>query len=322
MVAAGVLLAAPASALAGSVSWQSGVIYFTAGTGEKNVVTVSDGALNAVVFNDTGTPLATDASCTALDANTVQCPDSSEIVVYLGNKDDTATVTLSEPGTSTTLHGDAGNDKLTGGAGPDALDGGPGADVMHGGGGTDNILYTNDSGPVSITLDGVANDGLAGEGDNVAGDLENLYGSPFADTIIANGGDNTFYGYGGADTMDGGGGNDTFFIDGADVIDGGTGIDWVEYFGSQSWNVSLDGNANDGIASDHANVRSGIETVEGGSGNDTLIGDSKANTLLGMGGNDKLVGKSGADTLNGGADTDVCKGGAGTNVYIACETTS
>jgi len=321
-VAGGVLLAMPAAALAASVSFSSGYIYYTAGMGEKNALTVSDGALSTIVLNDTGAPLTTDASCAQVDPNTVQCPAAQGVVVYLGNKDDTATVTLSETFISTDLHGDAGDDRLTGGAGPDAIDGGPGADVMHGGAGSDNILYTGDSGPVSITLDGVANDGLAGENDNVGGDFENLYGSPFDDTMVGNGGDDSFSGYGGADTMNGGGGNDQFSIDGADVITGGTGFDTVYSFGSSPWKVSLDGLPNDGLAGDHANVGGDIEVLQGGSGNDTLTGNSKANTLLGMGGDDRLVGKGGNDALNGGDGTDVCKGGGGSNTFTACETIS
>src|SRR5205807_448341 len=70
------------------------------------------------------------------------------------------------------LDGGAGNDALNGGPGDDTLDGGLGADALSGGDGTDLVDYSNEIGPVSATPNGVADDGSAGEGDNIAGDVE------------------------------------------------------------------------------------------------------------------------------------------------------
>ncbi|NHC13648.1 Calx-beta domain-containing protein [Motilibacter deserti] len=96
-------------------------------------------------------------------------------------------------GTVTLLGGD-GDDALTGGAGADVLDGGPGTDVeksgsgddwfvqgaspngaddLAGGDGADTVDYSGRLvGSVAVTLDEVANDGAAGEGDNVRSDVE------------------------------------------------------------------------------------------------------------------------------------------------------
>jgi Ca2+-binding RTX toxin-like protein len=123
------------------------------------------------------------------------------------------------------LHGDEGNDLLDGGGGDgasrtqpgyaagaaqiyvDELDGGPGADVLHGGGGDfDRADYTSRRAPVSVTLDGVANDGEAGEGDLVASDVEDVYGGSGNDVLVGNGGPNTLVGGAGNDVIDGGGG--------------------------------------------------------------------------------------------------------------------
>ncbi len=146
-----------------------------------------------------------------------------------------------------TVSGGDGNDQLYGGTGTDTLDGGPGdddiestfvdddPDVYRGGTGNDRVGYTNASGPVSVTLDGIANDGVAGENDNVAIDIEDIIGSFFNDTltgsVLANDidgglGNDVINGLGGSDTVNGGRGNDT--LDGgsgADDIIGGAGVD-------------------------------------------------------------------------------------------------
>ena len=54
---------------------------------------------------------------------------------------------------------------LTGGEGNDVLDGGGGADTLGGGEGYDLADYSARTAPVSLTLDGAANDGEAGEQD-------------------------------------------------------------------------------------------------------------------------------------------------------------
>jgi Ca2+-binding RTX toxin-like protein len=92
-----------------------------------------------------------------------------------------------------TLLGSAGTDSLTGGSGADVLDGGAdkdterggagddrfaqgaavnGGDVMFGGTGFDVVDYSLRTGSVSVTFDNVANDGEAGEQDNVRNDIE------------------------------------------------------------------------------------------------------------------------------------------------------
>jgi RTX calcium-binding nonapeptide repeat (4 copies) len=132
------------------------------------------------------------------------------------------------------LYGRAGNDTLNGLAGNDDLDGGPGADILNGGDGTDAATYGGRSAPVTVTLDNQANDGEAGEGDNVRSDIEAVYGgngndtmtgSSKADTIDGQGGDDAITGGKGADFLFGGAGDDTINSrDGkADVVDCGPG---------------------------------------------------------------------------------------------------
>ena len=92
-----------------------------------------------------------------------------------------------------TLEGGAGADLLAAGPGADTLDGGDGNDTLTGecdqqpcpspaggdditgGDGFDLFRYESyGPGDVTITLDGTANDGASGEGDNVRADVEDV----------------------------------------------------------------------------------------------------------------------------------------------------
>jgi len=118
------------------------------------------------------------------------------------------------------LYGRAGNDTLNGQAGNDDLDGGPGADTLNGGAGTDAATYGGRTAPVTVTLDGKANDGEAGEGDKVGTDVEAVYGGQAGDTLTGSSKDDTIDGEGGNDTITGGGGSDFLYGgDGNDTID-------------------------------------------------------------------------------------------------------
>ena len=147
------------------------------------------------------------------------------------------------------LVGDEGADLLGGGPGADTLDGGggndtltgecdqqpcpaaPGGDDVTGGDGFDLFRYeTYGPGAVSITLDGARNDGVAGEGDNVHSDVEDVaVTGPGNATVTGSAGMNSLVTGGGADIVnsrDGGpdrvycgGGADTVNADDVDVVD-------------------------------------------------------------------------------------------------------
>jgi hypothetical protein len=125
-----------------------------------------------------------------------------------------------------TLNGDEGVDTLRGGGDRDSLNGGPAGDTIDGGAGFDSVNY-NEKGttPLTITLDGTADDGAAGEGDNVQTNVEDAIGAQGNDTIIGSSVANELDGGGGNDIMDGGAGTDRY--------QGGLGIDNI---------ISRDGN--------------------------------------------------------------------------------
>ena len=81
------------------------------------------------------------------------------------------------------LNGGDGEDKLEGGAGDDILDGGPGADSLGGEGGSDTASYALRTADVSVTLDGNADDGQAGENDFIRTDVRNVTTGSGDDTI-------------------------------------------------------------------------------------------------------------------------------------------
>jgi Ca2+-binding RTX toxin-like protein len=146
------------------------------------------------------------------------------------------------------LIGGAGNDSLNGGGGNDTLSGGDGndtlfpsngTDAVSGGTGVDQVFYNDNtfvpaSGPgttdafvatpVNVSLDGVANDGYAGNNSNIGTDVEDVTvqdaeGVTCADvaptpcangaaTLTGDSGPNALSGGSGNDTLTGGGGGD------------------------------------------------------------------------------------------------------------------
>ena len=242
----------------------------------------------------------------------------------------------------TYMNGDTGNDTIVSGNGTDELHGGDGndtmqsfegedvvlgeggddslsagkeepdanaADVVDGGAGFDRMpAVDNDYSrgfdeDVSVTNDGVANDGEAGEGDNVIS-VEGLrveaghatvVGTAGADDIFVDadtsvirglGGNDKLVAYDGNDTIEGGDGDD--FLEGGfgnDVLDGGAGVDQFNGDRTEANVIAIgndqirarDGNAEQvscGIGSDTAQVDASdvvdatCETVDraGGSG--------------------------------------------------------
>jgi Ca2+-binding RTX toxin-like protein len=218
-----------------------------------------------------------------------------------------------------TLEGDAGNDVLSGGSDADDLVGGPGAD--------DSADYSDHSNPVTVTINNTANDGEAGENDNVHTDVEDLVGGTNDDTLTGSTGNNNIQGQGGADIVNGIGGDDDLYGDflfntvtggndtlnggngddrllggaGADDMTGGNDFDFADYagFGSNPRTITIDDVANDGEAGENDNVHSGVEGVVGGGGADTITGNSGPNSLQGGLGTDTLHGAGGNDLLVG-----------------------
>jgi Ca2+-binding RTX toxin-like protein len=115
------------------------------------------------------------------------------------------------------LNGGAGPDLLLGGAGDDRLDGGPGGDQINGEAGSDTVTYEGRTNPVTVTLDGLPNDGEDREGDNVGADVEIILGGTVWDTLTGDRDLNTLRGGSGEDLITGKAGPDV--LDGGDAPD-------------------------------------------------------------------------------------------------------
>jgi len=274
-----------------------------------------------------------------------------------------------------TLIGNDGNNHFLGGAGNDSLVGGRGADDLSGqadddnmseavvasppdvdaldadtysgGSGVDRVSWDGGAQAVRVDLDDVADDGRAGEGDDVESDVERLTGGGGSDTLIGDQDDNELVGGGRGDFLIGNEGRDRFFggdgddtlsegagaaaIDGldADRYEGDAGTDTVNFTGAAlGVSIDLDGAADDGRPSEGDEVRPDVEKINGGNGGDTLTGDDNPNTIIGnggaddidgAGGNDVLRGSSGVDALDGGPQTDDCDVGVDGGTEVNCE---
>jgi Ca2+-binding RTX toxin-like protein len=142
-----------------------------------------------------------------------------------------------------TLAGGRGADNLSGRVGDDTLDPGStadglsddAADVIQGGNGADTVTYATRTTPVTVTPDGVADDGASDEKDRVFANVENVIGGSAGDTISADASathlvvNNVFDGGPGNDTLTGRAGNDTLTGGfGTDTVSGDDGDDTLK----------------------------------------------------------------------------------------------
>lgn len=251
----------------------------TAGSGQD---TLSGGSASTVITISSGD-----------GADTVRSEDGSD-VLHGGEGADLMYGALGND----QVYGEGGDDALRGGDGNDVEDGGsgndsigftpnftsprdpdPGADAISGGDGVDVLSLDGHVGAMTVTLDGQANDGTAGEGDNIGSDIETIIGTP---------GDDIFTGSAGPDGFDGGAG--------ADVIRGAAGNDHLT---GNSGDDQLFGD--EGI--DKVEGTFGADIVDGGAGSDDLYGDIAGCSVFCSPANDVVLARDGErDTVDcGGA---------------------
>ncbi len=307
-LAIGAVSAAPS--LASTVSTGSGALTYTAASGEANQAVVSLTSGNYTV-QDSGATITAGAGCSLVNANKATCAGAgiTALSVNAGNMTNTVWNTTSTNSTiiagdgNDTLIGGSGNDALIGcggddtynggpgadtlvdafgcaGGGNDTFDGGPGPDAIFGGSGSDTVTYASRTASVFVSLDNVANDGEAGEGDNVHDDVENVTGGT---------GDDNISGSAAANIISGAGGDDVLVGEPNDSSSGSSGDD-----------VIVGGDGDDALAGGN-----GANLMIGGNGNDALYGGPGGDTIAGGAGNDVIHAQDGVvDTINCGPDTD------------------
>ncbi|MFC4069635.1 calcium-binding protein [Actinoplanes subglobosus] len=247
------------------------------------------------------------------------------------------------------IHGEAGDDTMDGGAGTDFFVAGfdlDGTDVLRGGDGDDYADYSRRSAPVTVTLDGIADDGSAGENDvlsgiesvragsgddRLAGDDEanTLDGGAGNDRIVGLGGDDSLYGDRGDDAVEGGAGADSLAGGlGRDTVLGGAGDDYLSVGEHPGEGLDLEPDRYDGGAGrdrlSYSWTSRAVTVTLDGLANDGKAGENDNavaiedisgtnydDVLIGDGGDNRITGEAGKDVIDGGAGVDDLNGGPG-----------
>jgi Ca2+-binding RTX toxin-like protein len=173
-----------------------------------------------------------------------------------------------------------------------------------GGTGSDTADYSAFTSAVQISLDNVANDGLASNAhDNVLNDVETVFGGSGNDVITGSASANSLKGNGGNDAIRGSGGND--------ILDGGTGNDDL-YGGSGSDRLN-GGDGIDGLFGD-----SGTDSLQGNAGSDRFLQTFATGATVGV---DSIVDAAGEDAIcsfrNSSQQTLVFAGQVGSYTFAA-----
>lgn len=214
---------------------------------------------DTIDFSDVATNLVIDMTTGSVNTN---ASTFSEIENITGGSGDD---TIYGDSSANTLKGGAGNDTIFTSAGVDSIDGGSGN-----GDWIDFSAITSTPININLSTQKIINDGY--------GNTETIIN---VENINAGSGNDTLYGDGMANIIQGNDGDDTLFgNDGSDTLYGGAGND------------SLDGGADN-------------DTLYGGIGNDILVGGA---------GNDSLDGGDGDDSFIGGAGNDIFVGGDGIDI--------
>ncbi|HEY8570917.1 hypothetical protein [Phenylobacterium sp.] len=227
------------------------------------------------------------------------------------------------------VQGGLGNDTVLGGQGNDQIIGQQGNDLLDGGDGVSDIaIYSvaNDGVTVDLSVTGYQAVG-ADQGSDQLVNIEQLFGSSFADTLSGDAGSNFLGGNAGNDSLNGRDGQDFLRGDaGDDYLDGGAaapvlgngrglvGGDYAQYnIAGLTSGVTVDLAITTGQsvgAGLGVDTLVNIENLTGTTFNDTLRGDAGSNYLSGGLGDDLLEGRDGADVLDGTGGNDTLDGGA------------
>jgi Ca2+-binding RTX toxin-like protein len=316
-----VLAMFPAGAFAATANTRIMRIFYTAGPGEANSLTISlDGANYTLA--DAGAAITAEPACSGT-GGAATCPAAgiNGITVSAADAADSIVNTTS---TRSTLSGGDGNDSLEGGSGNDILRGNKGVDTHAGGAGDDFIDARGDRGDIVTCGDG--NDTVLSDGaDSIAPDCETvdrggapapdptagpsptaqgLLGPTEARTLKRGACANDRLGTPGDDRLVGTSRGDSIFgLQGKDSLRGLRRDDCL--FGGVGSDRMSGGRGDDRLLGDDADRGvGGSDRLSGNAGNDLLVGRSGSDRLSGNAGNDRLIGGRGRNRLRGGAGND------------------
>ena len=199
--------------------------------------------------------------------------------------------------------GNAGANTFEGLNGDDTFHADAGSDTYFGGAGIDTVTYASSAAAVSVNLATRSGSGGSAQGDYV-GEIENLIGTLYDDTLTGNGSDNKLRGDFGDDTLRGGTGNDMLAGGfGADELHGDAGFDTAIYLHDY---IAVDLAAGTGgtvqnpdeIDSEaEGDTLTGIEAVTTYGVNVSVSGDA-GNNVFNIHGQGNFDGRDGDDLFN------------------------
>jgi Ca2+-binding RTX toxin-like protein len=317
----------PASAFAATASVQPKRLFYTAGAGEANDLTISLSGAN-YILSDPGATITAGPGCTA-SGNTATCAvaDVNGITVSAGDGSDSVKNTTSTP---STLSGGDGNDSLEGGFANDILRGNQGVDTHAGGAGDDFIDSRGDKG--DLVTCGIGNDTVRADAADVIANCETvdlgsavpgptpgpsptaaLLGPAEEGTLNPGACARDRLGTPGDDRLDGTARGDSLFgLQGNDIINGLRGDDCL--FGGLGSDRLSGAKGDDRLLGDDSERGvGGNDGLSGNAGDDLLAGGSGEDNLSGGAGKDRLSGNDGNDRLSGGRGNDRLTGGRGRN---------
>ncbi len=303
-----------------------------AAPGELNAISVHTEP-DGVVIEDSGAPLT--GSCEPVSPARRFCRGRYD-AIHLHLEDGSDSLNLRDLGGS--VDAGPGDDSIVVAGAPSQLLGGAGADLLDARlAPGSSVSYTDHTAAVSVRLNGLADDGSAGEGDNVLGSLgsiqggsgddrlesgsdsaslaggagnDTLVGSPEGESLLGQDGDDNIAAGGGNDSLDGGAG--------ADLLAGGAGHDEASYAGARDpLRLSIGDGPGDGAPGENDDILADVEDLIGGPRADVMIGTAEANRLVGLGGADRMFGGEGADRLEGSNSGDRLNPGPGPDSVVA-----
>lgn len=348
----------------------------TASTDEHGflVVRATGASADIAISNDTAglfpsTPFIQDSSANRADADDGQtgANEHDDVKSDIENiKGGEGNDILTGSTSANVIDGNGGDDSISGGPGGtctgtgadiDTLNGGPGndtfpmgdgvtsncADIVDGGAGFDLVDYERRTVALSVSLDGIANDGAVGEDDNIKSTVEAVLGGIGNDTLIGSSNADELHGGIGNDLIRGGAGNDTLVGGpGNDTLAGEAGDDLIDEASNVDSRYEAIGILTPGLVS----AWSGADLIHGGAGvntcnfrrgaapstvttytlcfsstavnctpaaNDGVDGDDLTNCthVILDGGPDDVTGSASDETIEAGGGNDTIHGGNG-----------
>jgi len=248
------------------------------------------------------------------------------------------------------ITGDSNANSLLGGADNDTLSGGLGNDTINGGTGIDVAIYSGAISNYTITATvgglSVQDNRSNGDGTDLIAGIEwlkfsdamvkatglNLVGTAFTNRLTGMAADDTLYGAGGIDVLDGKDGSDLYLMGAGDhpaaeIKDtGALGVDELRFISTTAATLTLfagdtgiekvvmgTGTLSTAITSGKAALNVDASAVLNSL---TIVGNDGANSIKGTSLADTISGGAGNDTLSGGAGADSLDGGLGDDSYL------